>query len=286
MSVAATVVFLLIAAFGLALVEVYGRGPVSRQRVDRFARRQQLTVTVDNGNQVIRYLATTRRWRVAGLVGGIAASQIGAPEGTIVNFNFVTIFAGWFLGALVAEVRVEHLAHGRVRAASLRPRRPEQYVARFAWALVPAAAVVAVATGAATAAAGALGWAEPNWTWAGVWLLVALTVAATVRAFQHVVLRRPQPLAAPDVIAADDAIRSRALHVLSGGGAALVLFLTLSLLANLRPTAVGAQQVVGALIFVSVFAIALLGWLVATSMWPPGRRAVAPAGPWADRHEG
>jgi hypothetical protein len=271
MNGAATVGFLLLMALGVILVEVYGRGPVSRKRLDRFARRQQLTVTVDNGNQVIRYLATTRRWRVAGLVGGIAASQIGAPDGTIVNFNFVAIFAGWFLGALVAEARVDHLAHRPVRSASLQPRRPERYVGRFTWALVPATAVIAVVTGAITAVAGGVGWAEPNWAWVGWWLGLAVAVAVTVRLIQLAVLRRAQPVAAPDVIEADDAIRSRSLHVLSGGGAALVLFLTLSLLASLRPIAVGAQQAVSALIFVGVFAVALLGWLVATSAWPSGR---------------
>lgn len=271
MTGAATVVLLIIAAFGVVLVDIYGRGPVSRQRLDRFARRQQLTVTADNGNQVIRYLATTRRWRVAGFMGGIAASQIGAPDGTIVNFNFVTIFAGWFLGALVAEVRVDHLAHGRIRTASLRPRRPEQYVRPFTWALVPATAVIALVTGAITAVADRAGWAEPNWAWAGLWLGLAVAVAVTVRLIQLAVLRRAQPVAAPDVIEADDAIRSRSLHVLSGGGAALVLFLTLNLLASLHPTAVGAQRVVAALVLVGVFAVALLGWRVATSMRLPGR---------------
>jgi hypothetical protein len=247
---------------------------VSRRRVERFAERQRLVVTASNRDQLYRYLHTTRRWRVAGLVAGLVASStfFRGPSGEIsVGADLIVIFVGWFLGALVAEARVEHLAPGRVRAASLRPRRPEQYVARFAWALVPAAAVVAVATGAATAAAGALGWAEPNWTWAGVWLLVALTVAATVRAFQHVVLRRPQPLAAPDVIAADDAIRSRALHVLSAGGAALVLLMVLNQIGSVHPVGV-ADSVIYTIRILGALAVALFGWLVATSA-PPSAAA-------------
>jgi hypothetical protein len=47
------------------------------------------------------------------------------------------IFVGWFIGALIAEARVAHVAHGRVRAASLQPRRPQQYVSATTWALVP-----------------------------------------------------------------------------------------------------------------------------------------------------
>jgi hypothetical protein len=252
------------------LVAVYTSGTVSRRRVERFAVRQRLVVTADNGNQIIRYLATTRRWRVAGFVGGLVASGIffPRPSGDIsVGGELIVIFVGWFAGALIAEARVEHLEHGRVRVASLQPRHPERYVGRFVWALVPGAAVVAVATGAATAAAGALGWAEPNWTWAGVWLLVALTVAVIVRAFQHVVLRRPQPLAAPDVIAADDAIRSRALSVLSAGGAALVLLMVLNQIGSVHPVGV-ADSVIYTIRILGALGVALFGWLVATSSPP------------------
>jgi hypothetical protein len=261
------------------MVANYTNGAVSRARLEMFARRQRLTVTVDNGDRVIRYLATTRRWRVAGFIGGLLASQLGTPEGTIIHFNSAALFAGWFLGALVAEVRVEHLGHGSIRAASLRPRRPHRYVRRFVWLLVPASAVVALVTGAATAAAGATGRVEPDWTLAGIWLTLAIALAVTVRLIQLAVLRRPQPAAAPDVIEADDAIRSRSLHVLSGGGAALVLFLTLNVLSVLHPTRPEAAGVIAMVQVFAVFAMALLGWLVATSMWPPPgtRRAGRPA---------
>jgi CDP-diglyceride synthetase len=262
------------------LVAVYTSGTVSRRRLERFAVRQRLVVTADNGNQVIRYLATTRRWRVAGFVAGLVASGVffPRPSGNIsVGAELIVIFVGWFAGALIAEVRVEHLEHGPIRAASLQPRRPERYVRRFTWALVPAAAVIAVATGATTAAAAAMGWAEPNWAWAGFWLLVALAVAATVRTIQHAVLRRPQPLAAPDVIAADDAIRSRALCVLSAGGAALVLLMVLNQIGSVHPVGV-PDSVIYAVRVYGALAVALFGWLVATSPPPPAPgRADQPA---------
>lgn len=262
------------------LLAVYTSGTVSRRRVERFAVRQGLVVTVDNGNQVIRYLATTRRWRVAGFVAGLVASGIffrQPSENISVGAELIVIFVGWFAGALIAEVRVEHLEHGRIRAASLQPRRPERYVQRFTWALVPAAAVVAVATGAATAAAAALGWAEPNWAWAGFWLLVGLGVAATVRTIQHAVLRRPQPLAAPDVIAADDAIRARALAVLSAGGAALVLLMVLNQIGSVHPVGVRDSVIYG-IRFYGALAVALFGWIVAASPPPSGpTRADRPA---------
>jgi hypothetical protein len=263
----------------VAVGATYLGGTVSRPRLERFASRQRLTITVDNGNQVIRYLATTRRWRVAGFIGGILGSQIGAPPGTIIYFNFITLFAGWFLGALVAEVRVAHLRYGPIRAASLQPRRPDRYIRRFAWWLVPAAALVAVATGAATAAADVLGRADPAWWSAGGWLVAALLVALAVRLIQHAVLRRPQPLAAADVIAADDAIRSRSLHVLSGGGMALTLFMVLNQVGAVGPVATGADAAISDLKVTGTFVVAVAGWLVATSIWPPpagaGRRDIA-----------
>ena len=221
----------------LAIVAEYTSGTVGRRRLERFAIRQRLPITAENGNQVIRYLATTRRWRVAGFAAGLVASRLtfAQPTGEIATgADFTVIFVGWVLGALIAEVRAEHLEHGRIRAASLQPRRPERYVRRVAWLVVPGAAALAVATGAFTGVAGVLGWAEPNWSWAGVWLGVALAVAVTVRTIQRAVLRRAQPLAASDVIAADDAIRSRALHVLSGGGAALVLLMVLNQIGSIH----------------------------------------------------
>jgi len=244
-------------------------GPVSRYRLELFARRQRLTVTADNGNQIIRYLATVRRWRVAGLTAGAAVVALGPVRGdALPNLNYVALFSGWFLGALVAEVRVAHLAHGPVRVASLQRRAPRAYLGRLAWALVPAAAGVIVALAILTAQADASGWAEPGWT-AWFWAAAALAVAVAVRAIQRAVLRRPQPVAAPDVLAGDDAIRSRSLHVLAGGGAALVLYCGLMQLGGLNPVGLQAAEQIESIRQVSTLLVAGLGVYVATAVWPP-----------------
>jgi len=154
-----------------------------------------------------------------------------------------------------------------VQSASLVRRRPDRYVRPFAWALVPAAAVVAVATGTATAVAGKLGWANPDWTWAAIWLAASIAVAATVRAVQHAVLHRSQPLAAPDVIEADDAIRARSLQVLCVSGAALVLLMVLNQLGSIHPVGVRESMVLSVRIF-GAAVVAMVGWLVARSAWP------------------
>jgi hypothetical protein len=270
------VVLLLLAATVVAAMRVLTRGTVGRDRLEAFARRQQLTITVDNGGQVIRYLATTRRWRVAGLFAGIVLSQLVAPPGSIVHIDSIVLFMGWFLGALVAEVRVAHLEHARVRAASLQPRQAGRYVGPVAWALVPAAAVIVALTGAAIGVADVLGRAEPDWWRIGPLSGTALVVAGAIRWIQQRVLGRAQPLAAPDVLAADNAMRSRSLHVLCGGGAAMVLFLWLFQFDALgsngtTPMSVGIARVL------SSFVVALGGWVVATSTWPPRTAARTPA---------
>src|SRR5688572_32767433 len=111
----------------LLVVGTYAFGPVSRERLERFARRQFLVVTVDNGNQVIRYLATTRRWRTAGFTAGALASVWSEPTShAVLPVGAFVIFVGWLLGAVIAEARVARLAHQPVRSASLRPRRPDR----------------------------------------------------------------------------------------------------------------------------------------------------------------
>jgi len=110
-------VLTVVALITVAAVANLVSGPMARGRVERFARRQRLTVTVDNGEQVIRYLATTRRWRGAGLAAGLILSvAVSLPDQ--LRVDFVTLFAGWFVGTLVAEARVTHVGFGR------RYRRP------------------------------------------------------------------------------------------------------------------------------------------------------------------
>jgi hypothetical protein len=276
-----TIVMLIMAGYA----QSFAAGSVARPRLERFARRQRLLVTPDNGNQVIRYLATTRRWRVAGLTAGllISAASTAQLSAVVIDTNgrsenrgvdVVALFVGWFLGALVAEVRVAHLAHGSPRVASLEPRRPDRYLGRFSWTLVPAAAVVAAGVAAGTLLARLAGWAAPDWT-AGLWCLLSLAVAVTVRAIQVAVLRRPQPLAAPDVLEADDAIRSRSLHVLAGGGTALVLLCVGGQLDAVRATADRLHDLVNITRGVGVFVVLGLAWNVATAVWPPHRSRAA-----------
>ena len=227
-------------------------GGVSRGQLARFARRQRLEITPTNGEQVIRYLAHTRRWRAAGVIVGVVASvAAGLPDGRV-NVNFIALFAGWFIGALAAEVRMARGPVGARRVASLSPRTFHRYVGRLTWLLLPASLAVAVTVAAVAIPHGHV-------VRQVVTLLVALGITIATMIIRSRVIGRAQPHLAPDALAADNAIRSRSLHALCGGGAALVLMCVADQIA-----APGFPTVV-------TFAAAILGWSVGTSRFtvPP-----------------
>ncbi|GIH08665.1 hypothetical protein Rhe02_67320 [Rhizocola hellebori] len=219
--------------------------PVYPSQVLAFSTRQRLAITVDNGNHVIAYLATTRRWRALGLAMGVVASVLtGLPA---ISINSLPLLAGWFAGALIAELRVLPPPSGPQRMAFVTRRKLSTYVSPPGRALFRVAAVLIVP----------IGLISPMRTLP--WTVGALAVVALVLVIQRRVLDRPQPAGSPDLIAADDAIRSRSLNVLAGGGTALILFLVLGQLFKL-----GLDPV---LAFVGYVLVAILGWAVATSRW-------------------
>jgi hypothetical protein len=215
-------------------------GVVQRERVAKFARRQELAITVGNGQQVIGYLATTRRWRVFGLAAGLVLSVAWFLPNVTVNSLY--LFAGWFVGALIAEFRVARLPHRPTPAALITPRRLADYLSTTARLMLPGATALCLVVGAFTR--------DLLWTVAGV------TIALVVWLIQRHVLRRPQPLAEPDRIKADDAIRSRSLHVLAGGGATLVLYCVIGQL--------GGNLLLGVI-------VPVLGYAAATQVWHVAR---------------
>jgi hypothetical protein len=225
--------------------------PVASSRVRDFSTRQQLEITVGNGNHVIAYLGTTRRWRAFGLALGIVASVlIGLPA---ISINSLPLLSGWFVGALIAELRVLPPPAGPRRAALVARRKLSTYVSPEGRALPRVAAVLIVP----------IGLVRPMQTLP--WTIAALGVAALVLVTQRRVLDRPQPAGSSDLIAADDAIRSRSLNVLAGGGTALVLLLVLMQLLTLGLN--------GGVVFLGSFAVAIVGWALAHSRWPVVRAA-------------
>ncbi len=248
--------------------------PVSRTRLELFARRQRLHITATNGNQVITYLATTRRWRASGLVHWHPrVHRRGRWRRMASPCTHWDYSPGGSRAPAQRRRRIAHLSLPRRRAAYVRPRRPAAYLPRPAWALLTVCAGLSVAIAITTAVLAALGRADPGAP-AVFWLVAALVVAGMVRSTQLRVLRRPQPVAEPDILAADDAIRSRSLHVLTGGGVALVLYCCSGQLAtiNLAPNSYRAHTRSAGYVGLVVVLSPVIGFSV--GIWPWGAQGV------------
>ncbi|HJR19374.1 MAG TPA: hypothetical protein VJ922_06620 [Actinomycetota bacterium] len=205
----------------------------------RWSKAHGVTINEANREVVKRYLLHGRRMRTAGALGGYLGYTIyGMVTHDELPFGWITAtFGGYLLGAAAAEIWTLRPQPGRVRAASLAPRKLTDYVPGFAVVglrLVPVLTVLAVATwplvrDAADNRRGSFYIGETGrgaeadigsvigWTIASV--ILALFIEATARR----IVRRPQPVVSGAHIDVDDAIRSTALHGLFGAGLALLL---------------------------------------------------------------
>ena len=62
----------LVGVLAVVVATHVSRSPLKPGTVDRFARRQRLTITEANATHVVAALLVTHRWRRAGLVWGLA----------------------------------------------------------------------------------------------------------------------------------------------------------------------------------------------------------------------
>ncbi len=247
-------------------------GPVSLGRVQRFARRTRLQVGPSNVDLVVRYLATTRRWRSCGLALAYFVVMAGALARGSVKVDLLVLAVGWFAGALAAEWRVSGAAGGPgPRAASLARRSRRTHLATTArWV---GGAVTAYAGGLAVLALVAvlLGKAPAGSLSA---VLPLLLIGGAVRLAQRRALLRPQPAGHAELIAADDAVRARSLTVLTGCQVALILLLSPPLAdPAFRVLPDTAAAAAGVVVLALAVAAPLLGlWLAFRRS--PGRPAV------------
>jgi hypothetical protein len=248
--------------------------PVSRARLERFARRQELEITVANGAVVIDYLATIRRWRVGGFLAGLLFSfGLGFTQRSSGVGGFGAL-VGWFVGALVAEWHLEsRRAVPRARSALLVARRLSDYLPRSF--VVVSAAVWAAAL---VLAVGELMHQRPAQSSVIAALCVVLVVTPLTWLIGRRVVERPRGILPDDVLAADDALRSRSVHVLAGCTLAVN-----GILAALIETA--AQRRIGnwlpdsgAWFVISAGAIALpvLGFIIGTAPFAARRALPVP----------
>jgi hypothetical protein len=187
--------------------------PVQRSRVEAFARRRGVVVTDSNAHHLVRYLALTRRWRVAGVVSATMAFTVHGLQHQTIGVDVLVGLAGWFTGAIIAELRIAGPVAVR-RVASLERRT----VGRYVPALVRLALLGAM--GLSIVAAASLAW--------GLHALVLLTGAVAlplvVTVVSHRVVVRRQPIDPPDILAADEAIRRNSVRTLHAAATTLLLY--------------------------------------------------------------
>jgi hypothetical protein len=192
--------------------------PVSYDRAGQFVQRTGVELTRTNALYVVDAIARTRRWRAAFLLlatAGWISWNMAAGTADLTIATGVAFAAAVLGGTVLGELRNASARASGPRAASLTARQEPQYVG--AWArrtplLLAVVATVLLPVDLVVSDAH--------------WLVVALAVAAVGawavgRWAARFVVDRPRPVDADSsVIAADDGLRSRALHAI---GAAAVL---------------------------------------------------------------
>jgi hypothetical protein len=236
MSAPLTLAILLAIAIPVQLVRA---SRVDTRFVERWARDRGVGLTPENRPMVERYLRHARVLRTWGGVAGAILPSVFALvfSGRIVVLGFGTdgesaplafgsIFVGYLLGALYAEVSFARPAPGARRRASLARRELGGYVSRRA-ILAQRSAAAACALGAIAAALVPYADArsDPGAASALLGAVGVLALGAGLEAIERWLVRRPQPFTSPPLVAADDAIRAQSVQAVAGAGLAVLLLL-------------------------------------------------------------
>jgi hypothetical protein len=228
-----------------------------------------LELTAANRPVVERYLRRTKRLRTIGALAGLlfslafTAATEGQGSDSLWGNGLLMAAAGYVIGALVAEAALSHPQRTLARAASLEPRTLGQYLPGYAiWAqrLIPILAVGLVPVSVALDGPGSSGPRDPVPFAAVAAALVAAGLA--LEGLERMIVRRAQPVVAPDLLRADEAIRASSVHAMAGAGNALLLLglsYLLSTLVNATPST-ALSWTFGFLSFVAL-GLALSSWI-------------------------
>lgn len=254
------VILAILAAIGLGVL-VTTVLPVSYERAEQFVERTGVHLTVTNASYVVDAIARTRRWRAAAVLLTLAVSIAWNLVAGTATFSFVTgisLAAAVLLGTVVGELRNASVRADGPRSATLSRRDESQYVgswARTAPALLAVLAVVLVVVDLLVVPGLAV----------GILLMGLLAVAAWAasRWVTRFVVERPRPASADaSIVAADDGLRSRALHAI-GATTLLVSGWSVMLLAAfpfLGPTGEQTNTPLAVLAWTLLVGIAIAAW--------------------------
>ncbi len=194
-----------------------------------------LQLTAANHPVVQAYLRRTRQFRAIPTAVAWAITGMPLLTGKPLPFNMgssVALYA-YFAGAVMAVITMS-TSHSqrRTRQARLTPRAVDDYLAshvrRLLWgssalvlALLPIYAAVA-AWARRPQGPRTEGGVLPVAEIAAV-VVIALAVAVVSEIAQRRLVARPQPVNSPDLVAADDALRSASVSAAAGAGVVVVL---------------------------------------------------------------
>jgi hypothetical protein len=221
------------------LILAYGLRKPSSRHVERWAAARDLRLTEANRTLVAQYLQRTRRLRS---MGGVIGLLISSVPGNLLNFldpssrlahtmlrlatgrlSVYLIFGGYLLGALAAEFSLARPGGGR--RAALVPREVGQYVNPKVRTALRALAAALVALPPWPGHSPGPGWPQPTLSRYVFTAVAGIGIVALVEGLQRLIVRRPQRVGDPDLLAADDAIRASSAHACAGAGLALLMSL-------------------------------------------------------------
>ncbi len=238
-------------------VQLYRAYRPEKRLVDAWADEHGLALTPENRPLVARYLRKSRVLRTwGGVAGALLPSMVEfawsgrvqvlgfGTDGESAPLAFGTIYVGYLIGALCAELSLARPPAGRRRAASLVRRELGHYLPR---SLIRAQRAAAVAGGLGTLALDLVPYPEsvssPGAASLVVGAVVVLAFGAGLEAIERWLVRRPQPFTSPPLVAADDAIRAQSIHALAAAGLALQLLFCCAVALGLQASDVPALQV-------------------------------------------
>jgi len=281
----------------VAIVLGLGFQAVGERQVERFEREHGLRTSREARRLLRHYLTTAKRLRVLAFIAVVVVAPLGtiALGGSVHGVDLVStpVIVALMLATLLAEVTMARPARqDSHRAASLRPREVGAYLSRTLRFGPAVAGVAACATWIATLLVdeSALSHVEPRPSpgevGAGVGLAVVNPVLVTLAC--RWIVRRPQPLVDPDLVVADDALRTASVRHLSAMGCIVALFNLTGALASYHGTTYGRRDAVVLAIMAIVVGLAWVAWLArawgpAVPPVRPGTAAATPDGSHAAR---
>lgn len=221
----AVILLAIVVVLGAIVVGIFHRVPDAE--VESWASAHGLQLTPANRAPVARYLRNAHGCRTLGVMVGLFVASMPVVGHAL---GYMWLVVGYAAGAVIAELTRPRLAGGPA-VASIVARDPAQYLpARLRTAQVVVAACVVVLAGTTYLTS----WQnQPATYWdTSAILLGGGTVSALAigLGLQRWVVSRPQRAGAPDLLAADDAMRVQAVHSIAGATLGFLFLLLASVL--------------------------------------------------------